>query len=64
MLTGEPAGAIVAFARRERCDLIALGGHPMALFDRILLGSVRTRVVRDAACSVLIAPPDRGAASA
>jgi nucleotide-binding universal stress UspA family protein len=36
----------------------------MALFDRILLGSVRTRVVRDAACSVLIAPPDRGAASA
>ena len=64
MLTGEPGSAIVAFARRERCDLIALGGHPMALFDRILLGSVRTRVVRDAACSVLIAPPDRGAASA
>ncbi len=57
MLTGEPGSAIVAFARRERCDLIALGGHPMALLDRILLGSVRTRVVRDAACSVLIAPP-------
>jgi nucleotide-binding universal stress UspA family protein len=63
MLTGEAGSAIVAFARRERCDLIALGGHPMALLDRILLGSVRTRVVRDAACSVLIAPPDRGAAS-
>lgn len=64
MLTGEPGGAIVAFARRERCDLIALGGHPLGLVDRILLGSVRTRVVRNAACSVLIAPPDRGDASA
>ncbi len=59
MLTGEAGSAIVAFAGREKCDLIALGGHPLALVDRILLGSVRTRVVRDAACSVLIAPPTR-----
>jgi nucleotide-binding universal stress UspA family protein len=64
MLTGEAGSAIVAFARRERCDLIALGGHPLALVDRILLGSVRTRVVRDASCSVLIAPPDLADASA
>jgi nucleotide-binding universal stress UspA family protein len=64
MLTGEAGSAVVAFARRERCDLIALGGHPLALIDRILLGSVRTRVVRDAPCSVLIAPPDGGDASA
>ena len=60
MLTGDPGKAIVAFAREEGCDLIALGGHHMALVDRILLGSVRTRVVRDAPCSVLIAPPDPG----
>jgi universal stress protein A len=59
MLTGEAGSAIVAFARRERCDLIALGGHPLSLVDRILLGSVRTRVVRNAVCSVLIAPPTR-----
>jgi len=64
MLTGETGSATVAFARRERCDLIALGGHPLALLDRILLGSVRTRVVRDAPCSVLIAPPDSNEASA
>lgn len=64
MLTGEAGSAIVAFARRERCDLIALGGHPLGLVDRILLGSVRTRVVRNASCSVLIAPPDRTAVSA
>jgi nucleotide-binding universal stress UspA family protein len=63
MVTGEPGKAIVAFARREHCDLIAVGGHPLALIDRILLGSVRTRVVRDAACSVLIAPPDHSDAT-
>jgi nucleotide-binding universal stress UspA family protein len=64
MLTGEAGSAVVAFARRERCDLIALGGHPLGLVDRILLGSVRTRVVRNASCSVLIAPPDRADVSA
>jgi nucleotide-binding universal stress UspA family protein len=63
MLSGEAGRAIVSFARREHCDLIALGGHPLALIDRILLGSVRTRVVRDAACSVLIAPPEVADAS-
>jgi nucleotide-binding universal stress UspA family protein len=58
MLEGEPGEALVKYARREHCDLIALGGHEQGLMDRILLGSVRTRVVRDAPCSVLIAPPD------
>jgi nucleotide-binding universal stress UspA family protein len=57
MLPGEPGAAVVAFARREHCDMIALGGHLLGLVDRILLGSVRMRVMRDAACSVLIAPP-------
>jgi nucleotide-binding universal stress UspA family protein len=59
MLEGEPAKAIVAYARKTHCDLIALGGHDRKLVDRILLGSVRTRVIRDASCSVLIAPPAR-----
>ena len=58
MLEGEPGAALVAHARRARCDLIALGGHEQGLMDRVLLGSVRTRVVRDAPCSVLIAPPN------
>jgi nucleotide-binding universal stress UspA family protein len=57
MLDGEPGPALVSYARHEHCDLIALGGHHLGLIDRILLGSVRTRVVRDAPCSVLIAPP-------
>jgi len=57
MLVGEPGKALLDYADRARCDLIALGGHEQGLMDRVLLGSVRTRVVRGAKCSVLIAPP-------
>jgi nucleotide-binding universal stress UspA family protein len=57
MLEGEPANALLDYARREHCDLIALGGHERGLMDRILLGSVRTQVLRGARCSVLIVPP-------
>ena len=57
LLDGEAGKAVLAFARRERCDLIALGGHEMGLLDRIILGSVRTRVIRAARCAVLVAPP-------
>jgi nucleotide-binding universal stress UspA family protein len=58
MIDGEPSESILGYAQRKRCDLIALGGHEQGLMDRILLGSVRTRVLRGANCSVLIAPPD------
>jgi nucleotide-binding universal stress UspA family protein len=57
MLEGEPATALLDFAHREHCDLIALGGHAQGLMDRILLGSVRTQVLRGARCSVLLVPP-------
>jgi len=57
LLEGEPGQTILDYANRERCDLISLGGHEQGLLDRVLLGSVRTRVVRAAKCSVLIAPP-------
>ena len=57
LLEGEPADAILKFAKRQRCGLIGLGGHEQGLLDRILLGSIRTKVLRGATCSVLIAPP-------
>ena len=57
LLEGEPADALLKFAKREHCGLIALGGHEHGLVDRILLGSIRTKVIRGATCSVLIAPP-------
>ena len=57
LLEGEPGDALLKFAKREHCGLIALGGHELGLVDRILLGSIRTKVIRGATCSVLIAPP-------
>ena len=60
LVDGEPGQALVRYARDRESDLIALGGHEQGLLDRILLGSVRTRVVRAATCSVLIAPPREG----
>jgi nucleotide-binding universal stress UspA family protein len=59
VLDGEAGQALLRYAQERGADLISLGGHEQGLIDRILLGSVRTRVVRAATCSVLIAPPRR-----
>lgn len=59
ILDGEAGQVLSSYARQTDTDLISLGGHEQSLVDRILLGSVRTRVVRAASCSVLIAPPHR-----
>ena len=56
-LQGEIAPALLEYSQRASCDLLALGGHAQGIIDRIVLGSVRTRVVHGAKCSVLIVPP-------
>lgn len=54
VLIGEVVGKLVEYANREHCDLIAVGGHHLGFVDRILMGSVRSGVLRSASCSVLI----------
>ena len=54
LFTGDVVGKLIEHARRERCDLIAVGGHHMGFVDRILMGSVRSGLLRSAECSVLI----------
>ena len=58
VLTGTIAEALLAYAAGSKCDLIALGGHEQGFLDRLLLGSVRGKVLGAATCSVLIAPPE------
>lgn len=58
VLTGTIADALLAYAAGSECDLIALGGHEQGFLDRLLLGSVRGKVLGAATCSVLIAPPE------
>ncbi|OLC00879.1 MAG: hypothetical protein AUH30_01530 [Candidatus Rokubacteria bacterium 13_1_40CM_68_15] len=53
VLLGTPANAIVETARTDGADLIVVGTHGRTGFERILLGSVAERVVRNASCPVL-----------
>jgi nucleotide-binding universal stress UspA family protein len=56
LLSGEPADAILRLEQETVADLIAVGSHSHSLFERLLLGSVASRIVRGAHCAVLVAP--------
>ncbi|HUU33932.1 MAG TPA: universal stress protein [Vicinamibacterales bacterium] len=55
-VTGTPAAAIVACARREGIDLIVMGTHGRGAMAHLLIGSVAENVVRTAPCPVLTVP--------
>ncbi|WP_172255541.1 universal stress protein [Saccharibacillus deserti] len=50
---GDPAREICEFARREDCDLIAVGTRGHGPAAELLLGSVSHKVVQHAPCPVL-----------
>jgi nucleotide-binding universal stress UspA family protein len=52
---GPPSEAIVRVAAEQRADLVVIGTSGRRGIDRILLGSVALKVVREAPCSVLVA---------
>ena len=54
LLQGDPAGEIVRFGRDTGIDLIVMGTHGRTGLERLLLGSVAEKVLRDAPCSVLV----------
>ena len=51
---GNPAEKIMKVASKQHADLIVMGAKGLAAIDRFLLGSVSTRVVQHANCSVLV----------
>ena len=53
---GLPAHEIAAAARRSAVDLIVVGTHGRSGFAHLLLGSVSERLLRTAACPVMIIP--------
>lgn len=52
MITGDPAGEIVALAQQEKADLIVMGTHGRTGLGRLLMGSVAEAVVRRSPCPV------------
>lgn len=53
-LEGDPAAEIVRYATAAGSDVIVLGTHGRSGADRLLMGSVAERVMRDAPCSVMV----------
>lgn len=49
-----PADSILSFAEKEGADLIIMGSRAKTGLDRFLIGSVASKVVAHAKCSVMV----------
>lgn len=61
LLTGDPADELLAYAAANGADMIATGSSGMGFFERLMVGSIATRIVRRSAVSVLAVPRPSGA---
>jgi len=57
VLAGEPSRTILRLCRDHAPDLLVTGSHGHNFLTRLRLGSVSTKLLREAGCSVLVAPP-------
>lgn len=62
LLEGDPATELVRYAQQNAIDVIVMGTHGRTGLERLLLGSVAEKVLRDAHCSVLVVKLPRAAA--
>src|SRR5438309_2082895 len=60
LLEGDPAAEIVRYAAEAGVDLIVLGTHGRTGLERLLMGSVAEKVMREAPCSVLVVKLPKG----
>ena len=60
LLEGDPAAEIIHYARDAGMDLIVMGTHGRTGVDRLLVGSVTEKVMREAHCSVLAVKLPKG----
>jgi len=59
-LEGDPAAEIVRYATDAGIDLIVMGTHGRTGLERLLMGSVAEKVMREAPCSVLVVKLPKG----
>jgi nucleotide-binding universal stress UspA family protein len=56
-LRGDPANSLLAYAQQAGADMVAVGTQRHSLLERIMVGSVASRLLRTArGCSVLAVP--------
>lgn len=58
ILVGRPSEELVKLADEKGVDLIVMGTHGRAGFDRLLFGSVANEVVKTAPCPVMTIRPE------
>ena len=56
---GDPAAALVEFAKHLPAAMLAMSTHARSGWDRTALGSVAMKVVHDSPCPVLVQQPAR-----
>lgn len=56
----DPAAELLSEAREQRVDLLVAGTHGPLYSNRVLLGSVASRILREATTSVLLSPAGSG----
>lgn len=54
---GKPVDTILDVAQEVGADLLFIGSHNKVGFERLLIGSVSERVVREAKCPVMVVRP-------
>jgi nucleotide-binding universal stress UspA family protein len=59
-LIGDPAAEIVRYTKDAGIDLIVMGTHGRTGLERLLMGSVAEKVMREAPCSVLVVKLPKG----
>ena len=64
LLEGDPAAEISRYAADAGIDVIVIGTHGRTGVDRLVMGSVAERVMREATCSVLVVKLPKGVAAA
>ncbi|MFC7018951.1 MULTISPECIES: universal stress protein [Haloarcula] len=60
MVEGDPTTEILRYADEADCDVIVMGTHGRGGIDRLLLGSVAERVIRQSHVPVVTVPVRRG----
>lgn len=58
VVMGPAREEIVGKAKEQSADLVVMSTHGHGGFEKLVLGSVASTVVREAPCSVLLVPPD------
>jgi nucleotide-binding universal stress UspA family protein len=51
---GDPADEILKAAKQFEAELIVMGARSLGTMERLVLGSVSTKVIQESACDVLI----------